>query len=335
MLQIVDSPQYWNNFALHIVQTHQWGSFRLQTSTIKKIVRLESVINGRVKKIFQIFFHKIPYTPFTIAYIPRCDAPDIAELKDLKRICVQEQAIFIKLEPINSINVYSGGATPINSILPQHTIYVDLTQSEKLLLANMHSKTRYNINLAQKKGVVTKEETSLDGLEKFISLLNTTEKRQKFFSHNNEYYRLLFRSLHPHKMIHILNAYSPNNPKAIASVFLLKFKDFLYYPYGGSDYNYRSYMAPQLLHWEAIKLGKKLGCKTYDLWGSYKDSPNEKDPWWGFYRLKVGFNGKPIDFPPAIDIPLSPLYYPFILVNSVRWKVLKVLSQLRSIITIS
>ena len=104
---------------------------------------------------------------------------------------------------------------------------------------------------------------------------------------------------------------------------LIKYEDTLYYPYGGSDPSYREYMAPNLLHWEAIKLGKKLGCKTYDLWGSYKNVKNETDPFWGIYRFKSGFGGTEIDFPPTVDIPLSPLYPIFSLFDSLRWKFLK------------
>ncbi|MBI3558958.1 peptidoglycan bridge formation glycyltransferase FemA/FemB family protein, partial [Candidatus Gottesmanbacteria bacterium] len=138
------------------------------------------------------------------------------------------------------------------------------------------------------------------------------EDRQNFYSHKPDYYRKLFEVLKPI----VLTAYLDKIP--LATIMLIKYENFLYYPYGGSDPKYKKYMAPSLLHWEAIKLGKKLGCKTYDMWGSYKNTPTESDPWWGIYRFKSGFGGKEIEFPPTIDILLSPLYFLYPLLENFR-----------------
>lgn len=291
----------------HITQTDDWAKFRLTTPNVKKVLEF-----GTTK----IYFHKIPHTPFTVAYIPRSDVKINEELKNL---CKKENAIFLKIEPNTFISNFTLRRSTesfqiSNSILPQHTIYIDLTKTEDELLKEMHEKTRYNIKLAQKKGVEIKRD---DNPDNFIKLLEKTESRQGFYSHNTNYYKKLWKIIKPV----ILTAYVNKNP--IASIMLFKSDDFLYYPYGGSDPNFKEYMAPSLLHWEAIKLGKKLGCKTYDLWGTYKNTKDEKDPWYGIYRFKSGFGGTEVDFPPSIDIPLSPLYPIYIFMDHVRWMLLK------------
>lgn len=274
---------------MHITQTDQWAKFRLTTPNVRKVLEHNGV---------KIFIHKIPFTPFTVAYIPRAD---VKIDEDLKNLCKKENAIFIKIEPNTLISNYKIS----NSILPRHTIHIDLTKSEDELLKEMHEKTRYNIKLAQKKNVVVREDSSV---ENFIKLLEMTETRQGFSSHPANYYRQLREIIKPT----ILTAFIDKTP--IASIMLFNHDGVLYYPYGGSDPKYKEYMAPALLHWEAIKLGKKLGCKIYDLWGTYKNTKDEKDPWYGIYRFKSGFGGKEIDFPNSIDIPLSPLYslYPLL-----------------------
>lgn len=254
----------------------------------------------------RIYIHKIPFLPFTIAYLPKPEK--IENLEEIKKACRKENAIYLKIEPV------SGQGGTGKPILPQHTIYIDLTKSEEELLKEMHEKTRYNVRLAEKKGVVVKQNNDI---ETFIKLLTETENRQGFYSHYPNYYRKLFEILKPI----ILTAFV--NEVSVATIMLFKHNDFLYYPYGGSDPKYKEYMAPSLLHWEAIKLGKKIGCKTYDLWGSYKNVKNESDAWWGIYRFKSGFGGTEIDFPSAIDIPLSPLYPLFSLFDSLRWALLK------------
>lgn len=287
----------------HITQSEEWGKFRSQTANIKKVTRF---------KDWQIFFSKVPFLNSTVAYIPRTIAPTKDELKEIKDVCKKEKALFIKFEPLEEMTV----GVKSKSILPQHTIYIDLTKSEDELLKDMHEKTRYNIRLAEKKGVVVKEESNPD---KFISLLESTEKRQGFYSHYPSYYQKLWSILRPSKMVYVLSAFP------YAAIMLFKYQDMLYYPYGGSDPKYRDLQAPSLLHFEAMKFGKKLGCKTYDLWGSYRHTPTEQDPWWGIYRFKKGFGGTEITFPNSVDVPLSPLYKPLMLVEDLRWKVLRTL----------
>ncbi len=276
----------------HILQSPQWGQFRLKTGTVKKVLEIDGC---------RIFIHKIPLLAYTVAYLPRPNA--IPDLEKIKLACQKERAIFLKIEPFTPVpSLAYPIATPV---LPRHTIYMDLTLSEDDLLKNMHEKTRYNIRLAQKKGVKVIESENLDA---FIQLLEKTEGRQGFYSHPSKYYKLLWETLRPENMVYILSALP------YAAIMLFKYEDVLYYPYGGSDPKYKELMAPNLLHWEAIKLGKKLGCKVYDMWGAYKEHPNESDPWWGIYRFKKGFGGQEITFPLTFDVPLSQLYslYPLL-----------------------
>ena len=307
--------------ATHITQSPAWAKFRLTTPNVKKVVNFNGV---------QIYFHRVPLAPFTVAYIPRAY---IKITGDLKRLCQKEKAIYLKIEPLSPFDQFDKFVQS-RSILPRHTIYVDLTKSEDDLLNDMHEKTRYNIRLAEKKGVMIKENEDIEG---FIKLLTRTESRQGFYSHYPNYYRKLWEILKPEKMVYLLSAYLPHEallaPRSfckvgarwgpIAAIMLFKYQDVLYYPYGGSDPNFKEYQAPSLLHWEAMKLGKELGCKVYDLWGTYKNSKDESDPWFGIYRFKSGFGGTEIDFPPSFDVPLSPLYLLFKFTDNLRWLFLK------------
>lgn len=295
----------------HITQSQEWAKFRLTTPNVVKVINYHGT---------QIYFHRVPYLPFTVAYIPRAD---IKVNDELKTLCQKEKALFLKIEPLTKFDQLDKFVKS-RPVLPQHTIYIDLTKSEENLLKEMHEKTRYNLRLAQKKGVVVKEG---ENLEEFIKLLEKTEKRQGFYSHYPNYYRKLWEILRPAKMVYLLSASFPNPPNPpnppIAALMLFSYDGILYYPYGGSDPKYREYQAPSLLHWEAIRLGKKLNCKIYDLWGSYKEKPEESDPWWGIYRFKSGFGGKEINFPPSFDVSLSPLYPLFLLSDRLRWFFLK------------
>ncbi len=312
MVKVETKEDSFDKYADHITQSWVWGEFRSKTPSIKKVLRLSAG-----KKVWQIFFSRVPKTNFTVAYLPRVTPPTVEELEELKKYCKAEKALFLKIEPLEEACY----GLPSKSILPRHTIYLDLKKTENELLKEMHEKTRYNIRLAEKKHVVVKEESTSEDLDRFIALLESTENRQGFYSHYPEYYRQMWSTLRPKNMVYLLNAYVDG--KHAAGLILFHFKNMLYYPYGASNPEFREYMAPNLLHWHAIKFGKKLGCTSYDLWGSYKNTPTDKDPWWGIYRFKKGFGGSEITFPKSIDIPLSPLYRPLVLAERIHWKILK------------
>ena len=65
---------------------------------------------------------------------------------------------------------------------------IDLRQSEDELLAAMHQKTRYNIRLAQKRGVTVRPGTLAD-LELLYAMYDETARRDQFIIRPLDYYR--------------------------------------------------------------------------------------------------------------------------------------------------
>jgi len=162
---------------------------------------------------------------------------------------------------------------------------------------------------------VVEERSDSEALEIFLKLQKETAKRQGFFVHPDKYYKIVWEVLQPKGMAHLLIAKVENTP--VVAWVLLKYQDTFYYPYGGSSTVFKKYMASNLMMWEAIKLGKKLGCKTFDLWGATDD---KSDPWYGFTRFKLGYGGQLISSPGAYDLVLKPVWYKvFILADKLRW----------------
>ncbi|MDO8551524.1 MAG: peptidoglycan bridge formation glycyltransferase FemA/FemB family protein [bacterium] len=314
----------YQKIASHLTQSWDWGKFREKTGV--KIYRFGEFNNSKIISAWQIFFHTIPHANFTVGYLPRTQLPNKEIINFLRKIGREKHCLFIRLEPNIPDSPHSAHIPspyrPGKPILPAHTFLIDLTSPEEEILKRMHEKTRYNIRRAEKQEVKVREENSEESLETFLKFSEATQKRQGFYNHPSGYFRKQWQTLKPEKMIHLLVAYFQDTP--LASLYLLHFKDTLYYVYGGSSDTYREKMPNQLLHWEAIKLGKRLGLKIYDLWGAYKDSPETKDPWYGVYRFKSGFGGELVNYVGAFDLVLSPLGYKvYNLADSTRWLLLK------------
>jgi len=320
-----DRKLEFNQLALHPLQSWEWGEFRKVQGY--KVVRLGTMEGSHLKDVFQLTFHKLPHTPFVIGYLPKSSLPTKEIIKELKEIGQKQKAIFIKFEPNvegeKSIpKIESLGLIPGKPLFTKYSSVIDLTKDEDELLKRFKPKTRYNIRLAQKYGVVVKEDNSKEAFEKYLDLLFETAGRQGFYAHNKEFHRKEWQILQPAGISHLLTATYQGQ---ILSAFLLfVFNGILYYPYGASTREHKELMAPTLLMWEAIKFGKRMGCQKFDLWGDIEPNPPANHPYFGFHRFKEGFSPKLVEFVGTYDLIVnSSLYKIYQIADFLRWKFLR------------
>jgi lipid II:glycine glycyltransferase (peptidoglycan interpeptide bridge formation enzyme) len=172
------------------------------------------------------------------------------------------------------------------NIQPRGTILLDLSPGPDALLASFHHKTRYNIRLAEKKGVTVREENSASGVDVFYGLFRTTAERDRFMILRKSYFLHLWRTLAARGMATIFAAYYEGRP--LAAILQTVFGGRMTYLYGASSNEHRNLMPNHLVHWRAIEWAKTRGVHTYDLWG-IPANPCEGHPLWGVYRFKKGF----------------------------------------------
>ncbi|MFH1832763.1 MAG: peptidoglycan bridge formation glycyltransferase FemA/FemB family protein [Candidatus Levyibacteriota bacterium] len=310
-----------NEIVNHPLQSFEWGEFRKKTGV--KVIR---------QKSFQLTIHKIPCLPWTIGYLPKGELPNKKLIDELLEIGKKENCIFIQLEP-NAIKIEDlkfkienlGLVPSARPLFTRYTFQLDLTKSPEELLKNMHPKTRYNIKVAQKHNVEIAEDNSNGAFETYLKLTKETTQRQKFYAHSENYHRLMWETLRPAKQgsgqaltAHLMLA--KYKSRILAAWILFVFKDTLYYPYGASSSEYRETMASNLLMWEAILFGKKLGLKKFDMWGALGPNPDKNDPWFGFHRFKEGYGGKLIEFIGNYDFVINPyLYTLYKIGDKARW----------------
>jgi lipid II:glycine glycyltransferase (peptidoglycan interpeptide bridge formation enzyme) len=230
----------------------------------------------------------------------------------------KEKTEFIKLLKEN-------GCVEGKRLFTPTTFWIDLTKHEGDLLKSFSSKTRYNIRLAEKKGVTVSIDNSDEAFEKYLELTFETTKRQGFYAHTPKYHRLMWKYLGKgqnvkgKRIAHLLTA--KYKDEIISAWVLFAYDNFLYYPYGASTDKYKEVMANNLMMWEAIKFGKKQGLSTFDLWG--------REPGKGFTRFKEGYNPNVIEFLGTWDLVINvPLYKIYQIAEKVRWFLLKVKTKI-------
>ena len=304
------------------LQSWDWGDWqkRLGRTVYRfKIQDLRGGITGAVQLV------KIPL-PWNKYYLYAPYGPVIdsrfrpEDFKDLTQEVKNKfpDALFLRLEPKAVFNfqlsTFNLPMVKSANIQPGKTLVMDLSLPETALLSAMHPKTRYNIRLAHKHGVVVEKDlviTPGHGLyfQEAVELIVATAVRQGYKGHAKKYYENLVDFFAKRDAgqsgvaISIYKALYHN--QLLASAIIVDFGSTRTYLFGGSSESDKQIMAPYALHWQAMLDAKAAGLKTYDFWGLETASGKTQ----GFARFKQGFGGKAVEYPGAHDLPFSKAGY--------------------------
>jgi lipid II:glycine glycyltransferase (peptidoglycan interpeptide bridge formation enzyme) len=311
-----------------ILQSYEWGEFK--TCFGWRPVRVALEEEGKLIAGISILKRNIPLIKHSLYYAPRGPIADLADselmhklLEAVEKEADHDRAVTLKIDPEipeeeirTTANLKTlGFEKAAKQVQPRATFILDLDRDLDVILKSFEEKTRYNIRLAEKKGVTIAEDPSETGIRAFCGLYHETAKRDNFLVHPDAYYQKLREIMFPAGLGTNFIAYYEGKP--IAAVIILAFGRKIWYMYGASASEYRNVMPNHLLHWAVIQWAKDKGFKEYDLWG-IPAKPHEHHPLFGVYRFKKGFNGRLVKYIGAYDFPYSPLLY-FALEHGVAW----------------
>jgi lipid II:glycine glycyltransferase (peptidoglycan interpeptide bridge formation enzyme) len=322
----------------HVLQSLEWGIIKQAVGWMPTF----RTWHGNEQSLFaaaQILQRSLPLRGFAmhfrIMYVPK--GPLLVDwsngdmrdqvLGDLEKIAKSSNAVFLKIDPdvplsceTSTKGVFEPSA--VGASVSQHlafrhwlpsqeqiqfrnTLLIDLQPDEETLLSRMKQKTRYNIRLASKKGVVIRlgEEAELPLL---YSMYAETSIRDGFVIREPAYYLNTWRIFFNANLMKILIAEVDKQP--VAGLLLFHFGKTAWYMFGMSRNIHREKMATYLLQWRAIQCAKSMGCTRYDLWGA-PDEFSEEDSMWGVYRFKEGLGGKVVRSIGAWDFVAKPIGY--------------------------
>ncbi len=177
----------------------------------------------------------------------------------------------------------------VRAIQPLRTILLDITPDEETLLAHMKEKWRYNVRLAGRKGVTIRVAESVEDVQAWYTLLQTTSERDHFGIHTLDYYLYAWRTFFPRNQARLLLA--DYQGQLLAGIFVGLLAKQAIYLYGASSNEHRNLMPNYLLQWEAIRWAKQMGATSYDFWG-IPETDNEEEAMAGIYRFKAGWGGQ-------------------------------------------
>ncbi|MEA3463870.1 MAG: peptidoglycan bridge formation glycyltransferase FemA/FemB family protein [Patescibacteria group bacterium] len=297
----IDNKEQLNNFVgaqkhSQFLQAWQWGEFHKVVS--RKVFRLGVEDNGKlvaaatvIKKILPMgkFYFYCPRGPVgqktenhRLGGAGRKQKTEIIELlfNKIKDLTKEEAVMFFRFDPAFELPETDLQIKQTLDVQPSKTLILNLKKIEQDLLSAMHQKTRYNIKLAEKKGVkIVEAQNFASDFDKFWQLMGETSDRDSFRTHGINYYKEMLKL--GGDFIKLFFAEYKN--KTIGAVIISFFGDTATYMHGASANEHREAMAPHLLQWHCIKLAKDQGYKYYDFYGI------DEKKWPGVTRFKKGF----------------------------------------------
>ena len=323
----------------HILQTREWGELKSKFGwEAIRIVTSAPLSTQAGRSGAQVLFRILPMG-YSLAYIPKgpvtlpTDYPEKGLAwrvfwSEIDAACQKRRAVFLRVEPdvlephekegeiqeLQKIPLPEGFLTSEYSVQPPRTILVDIRGDENCILGRMKQKTRYNIRLAQKKGIVV---TPSADIETFHQLMVRTGRRDRFGIHSKAYYRAAYDLFQPYGHCELFQAEYLGEPIACLIVFARGQR--AWYFYGGSSDAHRELMPAYLLQWEAIRWARSRACIVYDMWGVpdhdfhtlESEFPARSGGLWGVYRFKRGFGGDIRRAQGPWDRVYHPLLYAF------------------------
>jgi len=289
------------------LQSWQWGEFhkivsgnvfRLGVKDGDKIIATATLIQ-KILPMGKNYFY-CPRGP-----IINCEA-DESKCKiaidllfnEIEELAKEQTAMFLRFDPTFEIESSNFSIKETISVQPEKTILLNLSKPEKEILGKMHQKTRYNIKLAEKKGVKIVE-AGKDRFEEFWKLMCETSGRDDFRTHGMSYYKEML-NVDPN---FIKLFFAEYKKKPISANVVSFFGDTVTYMHGASSSENRNIMAPYATQWHCIQLAKKLGYKYYDFYGI------DEKKWPGVTKFKKGFGGKTVNYPGTFDLLFDPGWY--------------------------
>ena len=303
-------------------QSLEWGNVK---TNWKKEVILSEDKDGKIKGSLCVWIRKIPIFG-NIMYSARgpvCDIHDEDVLKDLTEganlLAKKYNAFVLRIEPdilktdekfreiIQKLNykIKDDSKDFKDEIQPRFVFRLDIKdKTENEIFNNFQSKTRYNVRLATKKGVVIKEGTRED-LKDFHDIMVETGERDDFIIRSLSYFEKMYDEMAP-KHMKLLMAYYEG--KRIAGIIPIMYGNKVWYLYGASSNKHRNLMPNYLLQWTMIKEAIERKADMYDFRG-VSGVVDESHPQYGLYRFKKGFNAEFTEFIGEVYMPYKPLVY--------------------------
>ena len=170
----------------------------------------------------------------------------------------------------------------------RNTAFTDLRLDDDALLAAMAPKCRYNVRLAERRGVtvrIAQPVTPGPDADTLYALYAATGARDGFAIRTQAYYQDAWARMGATALL------AEREGRLLSALVLFTTDRRAWYFYGMSGTEGREHMPNHLLQWRAQQWARAQGCVSYDWWGA-PETPAATDRLSGVWRFKEAFGAR-------------------------------------------
>lgn len=286
--------------AAHFLQSSAWAAFKGAYGWRARRYRIGdgdgpaayACVLSRPLVAGRLSLGYVPRGPLLRREDARCLETALAGLETIAR---RERFLFLKADPAVWDGDAAGWAQEAfrrrgwrrgDEVQFRNTVTVPLDGDDEAVLGRMKPKTRYNVRLAERRGVQI--DAGEDAVAELYSLYRDTAVRDGFIVRPRPYYEALWAGLARAGIGSVMLA--RHEGRLLAGLVAVAYGRRAWYLHGASSDEMRNLMPTYLLQWQAMRWARRRGCTEYDMWGA-PETEDESDPMHGVLRFKLGFGG--------------------------------------------
>ena len=311
----------------HLMQSRAWAAARAETGWAPFFVAIREPEAIRAAAL--CLRRKIPGTGLALLYAPRGPVVDWSDRRAVdalgeavRQLAAAQRAFLVQADPAvpeSRLDVHAAleglgfrreekhGVFRILQPRWVMRIPLDAYAGPDGLLAALPQKTRYNIHLAERKGLRVVSRTDEGACRLFHAMLSAGARAKGFPVRGFAYHASLWRHCVQAGLGEYL--FAQKDDAAIAAIQVLRFGATAWYMYGASADRDRHLMPTYLLQWAAIRRAWEAGCRCYDMRGVYSRTPEPDHPDYGVYDFKRKFHAEMVSFLGEYDLVVRPGAY--------------------------
>lgn len=305
----------------HVLQSWRWGEFKARWGWSAERWLL-SAEDDEPRAAVQVLRRALNRLPACVLYAPKGPVSADPEahglaLAHVEALARARRAVWAKVDgdPValgalsldaqrRALSARGWSRSP-SQVQFRNTGLTDLRCSDDALLAAMKPKTRYNVRLAEKRGVSVRVVSPISPTDAQVlcEMYAETGQRDGFLTRAAPYYLDAWQAMDAVGLI------AERAGQPLAGLVLFRFGRRAWYFYGMSRNEGREHMASYALQWSAMRWARDAGCAEYDWWGAPEREDDEADGMAGVWRFKHGFGAQFAEGIGAWDYAPSPLLY--------------------------
>lgn len=284
----------------HFMQTSAWGRVKSDWGWTGLLYRTE---DGTIRGAMAILEHRIRHMPTGFLYAPR--GPIVSEgdyealevlVQAMLRLAKERGSYMIRIDPMveetdaafleemKKLGFSRDAASDFSLFQPRMCYVTDLQgHTPDSLLAYYNRTKRYDVRLAQRKGVTVRLGGAPD-MPDFYRMMLGTAAKNGFEARPEGYYEKFLRELGDMARLYI----AEKDGAVIAASITAELGNRVWHMYACSDKAYNGDCANELIQWEMQRHAVEAGFRYFDFRG-VEGYPTPDNPKYGLHHYKQGF----------------------------------------------